>query len=135
MAGVLEKDVETDEKDEKKEVADEDVGKKPFFKRPLVLFVMAVLLVIGLIFGIRYYIYAKTHTSTDDAFVDGDVIQISPKVSGHVMKLYVTDNQRVKKGDLLVELDPRDFQTRLDQAKANLQEAESKQNAARSNVE
>ena len=130
MAGVLEKDVDIET-----EPIIEVPEKRPFYKRPAALIGFAALLVVGLIFGIRYYLHARSHTSTDDAFVEGEVIQISPKISGHVLKLYVHDNQRVKQGELLAEIDDRDFQTRLEQAKANLQEAESKEKEARSNTD
>jgi membrane fusion protein (multidrug efflux system) len=74
----------------------------------------------GLAVGIPYYLYAISHESTDDAFIDGHIIAISPRVLGHVARVYVTDNQKVAAGDLLVELDPRDFQARLDAARASL---------------
>src|ERR1044071_1369710 len=96
--------------------------KKPFYRRPLVIVIGTILLLLGLIYGLRYYAYARSHESTDDAFIDGDVVQISPKAQGHVLRVHVTDNQPVKKGDLLVEIDPSDFQARLDQARAPLRE-------------
>ena len=74
------------------------------------------------------------HESTDDAFIDGHIIQISPKVSAYVKKVYVDDNQQLKAGDLIVELDPRDYQTRLDQAKAALAAGLARQNEAKTNV-
>src|SRR5207237_8722945 len=85
---------------------------------------------LAVLFGMRYWAYARSHESTDDAFIDGEIVQISPKAQGHVLKVHVTDNQQVKKGDLLAEIDPSDFQTRLEQARAALQEAEARQNAA-----
>ena len=84
-----------------------------------------MLAVVGLAVGIPYYLYAIAHESTDDAFIDGHIIAISPRVSGHVALVHVTDNQRVAAGDLLVELDPRDFQARLDAARAALDAAEA----------
>ena len=79
----------------------------------------------GLVVGAYYYRDAVSHESTDDAFIDGDIIPISPRVSGHVAGVYVTDNQKVAAGDLLAELDPSDFQTRLDAARASLHSAEA----------
>ena len=93
--------------------------------RRLLVLAAAGLVVVGLIVGIYYYLYAISHESTDDAFIDGHIIAISPRVSGHVAKVYVTDNQRVAAGDLLVELDPRDFKARLDAAQAALNAAEA----------
>jgi membrane fusion protein, multidrug efflux system len=119
------------------DVHDEDEPakiKRPFYRRPLVIVIGAILLLVSLIYGLRYYAYSRSHESTDDAFVDGDIVQISPKAQGHVLRVHVSDNQQVKKGDLLVEIDPSDFQARLDQARATLQEAEARQNAANQSV-
>ena len=111
------------------------VAAKPFYRRPGYIAVTCVLLLIGMIFGIRYYLYAVAHESTDDAFIDGHVIEISPKISGYISKVYVKDNQQVNAGDLLAEIDPRDAQAKLDQAQAALSAAEASHNSARSNVE
>jgi membrane fusion protein (multidrug efflux system) len=108
--------------------------KKPLYKRPAVFVVASLILVIGAIIGMRYWLYARSHESTDDAFIDGHIIQISPKASGYVAKVYVNDNQQVKAGDLIVELDARDYQTRLQQAKAALEAGLAKQNEARTTV-
>jgi len=80
----------------------------------------ALVLVVVLIVGVHYFRYAMTHESTDDAFVQAHMVAISPKVASYVSRVYVDDNQHVSKGDLLVELDPRDFEVRLTQARANL---------------
>src|SRR5262245_25748687 len=109
--------------------------KKPLYKRPLLIAFAALLLIIGLIFGVRYYLHAISHESTDDAFIDGHIIKISPKVSGYVVRLLITDNQHVNAGDLLLEIDPRDYDVRLAQARANLQSAIARHGAARINVE
>ena len=62
--------------------------------------------------------------TTDDANIEAHVIPIAPKVSGYITALTINDNQHVKKGDVLVEIDPRDYQLRLDAAKALLASAE-----------
>ena len=113
----------------------ESAGKRtPLFKRPLMIAAAAVVLLVGIIFGTRYYLHAISHESTDDAFIDGHIIQISPKVSGHVIKLHITDNQQVNEGDLLVEIDPRDFEARLAQARASLLAAQARHNSSQINV-
>jgi membrane fusion protein (multidrug efflux system) len=106
----------------------------PFYKRRAALIAGPVVILIGLIVGVRYWLYSRSHESTDDAFIEAHVIQISPKVSGYVAKVYVSDNQEVKAGDLLVELDARDYEVRLQQAKAALEAARAKENEARTNV-
>lgn len=108
--------------------------KTPFYKRMRVMIFAAVFLIAGLFFGVRYYVYASAHESTDDAFIEGHVIQISPKVTGHISKIYIEENQQVKKGDLLAEIDSRDYEAQLAQARAILQAAMSKQQVAQINV-
>jgi membrane fusion protein, multidrug efflux system len=120
-------------------VSEEDLrepeeAKEPLYKRRWFLAGAALLLIIGLIFGVRYYFHAISHESTDDAFIDGHIVQISPKVSGYVVKLHITDNQHVKAGDLLLEIDPRDYEVRLAQARANLQAATARHKASQINV-
>lgn len=92
--------------------------KRPLYKRPAFLIGALVVLLIVAFFGLRYWLYARSHESTDDAFIDGHIIQVSPKVSGYIARVYVTDNQQVKAGDLLAELDPRDYDAKLNQVKA-----------------
>jgi membrane fusion protein (multidrug efflux system) len=64
--------------------------------------------------------FAFTHESTDDAFIDAHVSAISARVAGQVTKVFVDDNQMVKQGDVLVEIDPPDFEVKADQARAQL---------------
>jgi membrane fusion protein (multidrug efflux system) len=71
------------------------------------------------------FLYYRNRESTDDAQVDGHITQISSKVYGRVAEVLVNDNQQVKAGQILVKLDPRDYQAALDQAKAQLALAES----------
>lgn len=95
----------------------------------LVLLVVAVSAI-----GIYLYIH-RGEVSTDDATIDGRVVVIGPKVSGYVKKLYIQDNQLVKVGDVLMEIDPTDYIIRRDKAKAALAAARSAVNAARNNME
>jgi membrane fusion protein (multidrug efflux system) len=71
------------------------------------------------------FLYYRNRESTDDAQVDGHITQISSKVYGRVGEVLVNDNQQVKAGQVLVKLDPRDYQAALDQAKAQLALAET----------
>jgi len=81
------------------------------------------LVVLAVIVGL--FLYFRNRESTDDAQVDGHITQISSKVYGRVGEVLVDDNQQVKAGQILVKLDPRDYQAALDQAKAQLALAES----------
>jgi membrane fusion protein (multidrug efflux system) len=87
-------------------------------RKPLIRVVLAAALIIGAIFGIRYWLHARAFESTDDAFIEGHIVQVSPRVMGHVLSVHVSDNQVVKAGEPLVDLDSADFQARLDQARA-----------------
>jgi membrane fusion protein (multidrug efflux system) len=79
--------------------------------------IAAALLAAG---ALGWYFLAVPSVSTDDAAIEGHVIPVSARVSGHVARVLVDDNQRVAAGELLAELDPRDFQTRLDAAKGKV---------------
>lgn len=109
----------------------EQNGKKP---KP---FLIAALIIIGVFvvaFGIRYWRYAATHESTDDAYLTADVTQISPQVSGTIKQVLVDDNREVKKGDLLVILDDATYRASLAQAQANLDAAVAQAKGAGVNV-
>ena len=71
----------------------------------------------------HYYRYLESHVSTDDAYVDGTVALVSSRVAGTVTDVYVEDNWTVKEGQLLLALDPRDFDLKVDQAQAMLERA------------
>ena len=117
-----------------------DPPKRPPYKNPR-LIALFLLLLIGAIFGLRYYLHARQVESTDDAFIEAHVVQISPRVAGHIAEVRVRDNQEVKKGELLVAIDPRDFEVRLAQARAEaaaargkLRQAETQLPVARANL-
>jgi len=112
----------------------EHVRKRPLYRRPLPLIIAAIILLLAIVFGVRYWAYARSHESTDDAFVDGHIIQVSPKISGYVLKVYVHDNQSVNAGDLLAEIDSRDLEAKLDQAKAALTAGLAQQKQAQTQV-
>ena len=78
--------------------------------------------------------YAVHYVSTDDAYVEGTITPVSAKVSGHVAALLVGDNQPVKEGELLLRIDPRDYQARVAQARAAVSMAEANLKAARSEL-
>ncbi|TMQ72005.1 MAG: HlyD family secretion protein [Candidatus Eisenbacteria bacterium] len=73
--------------------------------------------------GVRQWRFGRTHVSTDDAQIQGDVIPVLPKVSGFVAEVRFRENQRVRAGDTLVVLDDRDLAAKLAQAEADLAEA------------
>jgi multidrug efflux pump subunit AcrA (membrane-fusion protein) len=81
--------------------------------------VIALLVVAG-IYGDYYWTTGRFLVSTDDAHVQAHSVLISPKVSGYISEVPVDDNQSVKAGAVLARIDPRDYQTALDQARANV---------------
>ncbi len=102
--------------------------KKPRSKLPIII--AAILLVIAIIAGIIYYLLTLGEVSTDDAYTDGRAISIATNVSGYVTALRVNDNQFVRKGQLLLIVDPRSNQAQFAQARANLQLAQANLAAA-----
>ena len=85
--------------------------------------------------GYFYWEYAKQYESTDDAFLDAHVVRMDAKISGYIVELLVTDNQLVAAGDLLVKIDPRDYQAALDQAKAAEDAARAEVKRAETQIE
>jgi membrane fusion protein (multidrug efflux system) len=114
----------------------------PLLRGRQIVVVVAALAALGAIgWGGSAWYASFTRISTDDAYVEGSITPVSAKVGGHVVEMLVRDNQLVKKGDLLVRIDPRDYQARLDQtraavavAKANIRAAQSELPLARDNT-
>jgi membrane fusion protein, multidrug efflux system len=92
--------------------------KKPRSKKPLII--MAVVVVLLGIVGFFVWFAHRNQVSTDDAYTDGNTVTMVPKVSGYVIDLYIDDNQHVRKGDLLLRIDQRDYLTAQAQARAQL---------------
>ena len=90
--------------------------------RNIIVVLAAVVLVVG---GLVLWRYLSSYESTDDAQVDVHLYPVSARVSGYVIRVNVNDNQWVNKGDVLVEIDPTDYQVALAQAQANLANAEA----------
>jgi membrane fusion protein (multidrug efflux system) len=98
--------------------------------RIAILIAVVVLLVVGFF----VYRYVTSYESTDDAEVDGHINSISARISGHVVKLNVQDNQYVQAGTVLVEIDPADYQVASERAKADFDDAQAAAAAAGVNV-
>ncbi|HEX4664776.1 MAG TPA: HlyD family secretion protein [Terriglobales bacterium] len=92
-------------------------------KKTLLIWGGTALLVLLLVFGVRYIIWSAHHETTDDAYLAGHVHPISARVTDTVQQVLIDDNQHVVEGQTLVILDPNDFKVRLDQAKAALDAA------------
>jgi membrane fusion protein (multidrug efflux system) len=87
-------------------------------RKRLLPFIAAAVVLGGGFAGVRWATDWRFHQGTDDAYVDGDVTVMAPKVAGNVVEVAVGDNRMVAAGDVLVRIDPRDFQARVDEARA-----------------
>lgn len=89
--------------------------KKPVKIIPIIL---GVLIIVGAVYGIKEYLYYSTHVDTDDAQIDADISPVVSRVGGYVDSIYFEENKRVGESQLLVKLDDRDYQIKLEQALA-----------------
>jgi membrane fusion protein (multidrug efflux system) len=94
-------------------------------RKRLLMMLGAVVLFAGVGYGTYWYAVGRHYESTNDAYLGADSVTIAPKVSGYVTEVAVGDNQRVKAGDVLARIDPRDYQTALDSATADLENAQA----------
>ncbi len=130
-------DTEDDKAPPKDEKGDGDAPEKPPTPRwKKTLYWAAGLLVLAalIIGGVLYWLHARHYETTDDAFVDGYISQIAAQVPGRVIRIAFDDNQQVKAGQVLVELDPRDYQVKLDQAAAQRTQAVAQAEQARAQL-
>jgi membrane fusion protein (multidrug efflux system) len=112
------------------ETPEDEAPEKKSRRKVIVIVVVAILVVLA---GLYYWRSTFTE-DTDDAQVDGDLYQVSSRVAGQVLKVYVDDNQLVHQGDPIADIDPRDLQVALAQAEASLANAQAEYAQARSNV-
>jgi membrane fusion protein (multidrug efflux system) len=90
-------------------------------KRKIMMTLLVIVILIAAIaYGLYYFLVARFHESTDDAYVNGNVVQITPQVTGTVIAVNADDTQTVKAGDPVVVLDPADARVALQQSEANL---------------
>ena len=129
--------------DKMDEIKQEEAKQFNNYKRKVTAaIVFTVVAIIGIVSVYFYVQYKSTHISTDDAFIDGDIYTIAPKVTGTVKVIHVNDNQSVRKGDILVELDSSDFDVKMVEAlsavnaeKAKIVEIDARIESARRQVE
>lgn len=98
------------------------------------LIILLVLVVLGGTYGTFKYIHAQAHEETDDAQVERNMNPIIPRVTGYVTKVYVKDNDIVKKGDTLFVIDDKDYVVRVEDAKAALAAAEGNYEVAKADI-
>lgn len=103
-------------------------------KKPLIFALLGVGAIAAGNFGYNYWQYASIHQETENATVAGHIHQISSRINGTVGEVLVQDNQQVKPGQLLIKLDPRDYQVKVQQAQAALENARRQAEAAMANI-
>ena len=97
------------------ETQQNETKKKPNKVLPIIL---GVLLLAGIIFGVKEYIYYGKHVDTDDAQIDGDISPVVARVGGYVDSIYFQENTHVNKGQVLVKIDDHDYKIKVEQAQA-----------------
>jgi membrane fusion protein, multidrug efflux system len=101
------------------------------FRRPIFLVLLALVVIVGTVLLWRYF---TSYESTDDAQVDVHLYPVSARISGYVVKVNVNDNEYVKQGTVLVEVDPKDYEVALAKTQADLANAEATAKALNINV-
>jgi membrane fusion protein, multidrug efflux system len=100
-----------------------------------VAIIAGVVLSVGFYYGLDYAVTSYTHEETDDAFLESHVVTVAPRVAGLVLAVHVKENQRVKVGEPLLELDPKDFEVQLEQKRAASASAEANLASAQAGIE
>jgi len=103
----------------------ESKPEQPKKRSPFVLIAVALVAVLAVFFGVRFWLWSRNHVSTDDAYVTGDLVNVSPLISGTLQSLTVQEGDFVKRGQLIARLDPSGPEASLRQAKANYAAAET----------
>ncbi len=123
-------DANPGQEQKKDEQDQQDQPRQKSRRRFVIIGVVAILVIAALLF----YWHSTFYEDTDDAQVAGHLIQVSSRISGNVIRVPAEENQVVKAGDVIVELDPKDYQTQVQQDEANLEAAEANLESARTNV-
>jgi len=100
-------------------------ARRPWYRRPLVLMVLLVVIVGAAIAILLWWLHARQWESTDDAYIAAHVAPVTPRIAGVALRVDVNDNQDVAAGAVLVEIDPRDIQARLEGSRAGLSVAQA----------
>lgn len=101
--------------------------------KPFKRFIFGGIAIIAVIVTALFIINSLQYESTDDAYVETTTVQVAPKVSGQITDVFITDNQRVKEGDLVARIDSSDYKIKLDQAEAKYERAILNQKNAKAN--
>jgi len=97
----------------------------PWYRRPGIVGLLILILIAAVVAVALIWRHSRSHVTSDDAYIDGTSALVGPQIAGRVTRVLVNDNQDVTAGQTLVELDPADFQTRIDQAQAARAQAQA----------
>lgn len=95
--------------------------------------IIIISLIVFIVVGIYYFDSLKYQT-TDDAYVESDIIQIAPRVTGQIKEIYIKDNEKIKEGDLIAVIDDADYKIKFEQAKAMYEKALYSQKIAKAKL-
>ena len=110
-------------------------GRGPgFFQRPMVLIGGGILILVLIVAAVVWWLNSRNYVNTDDAFIDTHIVYLAPRIAGQVVRVLASDNETVRKGRLLVEIDPSDAQSRLTQLLAQQAQGETQLEQARAQV-
>ena len=131
-------DKPAEKKDDQKPDADKKEAEKkppmPRWKKALYWLIALVILAVLVTAGILYWLHARHFENTDDAFIDGYRSQVSAQVAGRVVNLAIKDNQEVKAGAILLQIEPRDYQVKVANAQAQRAQAQAQLDQARAGL-
>jgi len=113
------------------EAQENGTKKKPNRVLPIIL---GTILLAGIIFGIKEYIYYGKHVDTDDAQIDGNISPVVARVGGYVDSIYFEENTHVNRDQVLVKIDDRDYKVKLEQAEAAVTGASANINVGQSQI-
>ncbi len=120
--------------DQEKSKEEEEAAARTAQRKNRLKKIAPIVLLVAVVGGLLWWLHARQYEDTDDAQVDGHIGQIGSRISGYITAVHVEDNQEVHPGDLLVEIDPKDYDVALARARADYADSQAQANAARYNV-
>jgi len=116
------------------EIKNEELDESTPLHKKKRVFVPIILIILAIIASVFYYLHSMNYISTDDAFIDAHQIQVSPKISGNVIKVYIDDNQKVTKGDVLAEIESVDYKVKQEQTSSAVEVSKAQKEAAENQI-